>query len=434
MRKLASLLCVAACLCCARARAADTDGDSVDDSEETGDFDGDGTDNWLDSDDDNDFVSTLDERQRAPQDGDSDDDNAVDWLDADDDNDGLLTKNELGAGGGGSPRDSDHDGKFDYLDDDDDGDGESTATERQSAPPEPDVNHNSVPDYLDPAAYGSQAGADPNEGDVCQTPSVNDAGLPVCWEQDHDGDGIWSSFEGAPNFTRDSDGDGTVDFRDADDDGDGLPSKDEDPDANHDGNPDDCRDTIGNGCDYLSPDDDDDHVPTVEERPGNKDRDTDLDGRPNHIDDDDDGDGISTRTENAGPDGIQADANKNGVPAYLDPDEQAIPPLTMGGAMEGDAGAPIATLDSGSTPSATDAGSSTRRDAGASASSDAGSSDPDDDDEDPAAGFDPDVPAASPGKGSGCAVVAAPGDAEALSALACLSLALGLIARRRRVR
>jgi heat shock protein beta len=431
MRKLASFLCIAASLWCARARAADTDGDSLDDAEEMGDFDGDGVDDWMDSDDDNDFVSTLDERQRAPQSGDSDGDNAVDWLDKDDDNDGLPTMAELGAGGGSAPRDTDGDHEFDYLDDDDDGDGEPTATERQSAPPEPDVNHNNVPDYLDPAAFGSEAAADPNEGDVCQTPSVTDAGLPVCWEQDHDGDGIWSSFEGAPTFTLDTDRDGTVDFLDADDDGDGLPSKAESPDANHDGNPDDARDTSGNGVDYLNPDDDDDHVPTLDERPGGNDRDTDLDGRPNHIDDDDDGDGISTRTENAGPDGIKADANGNGVPAYLDADEKYVPPTDMsGGTVNTDAGVPIATLDAGSTPAAKDAGSTSRRDANASAS-DAGESNELGDDEDPFADLDPESPAMTGGKGSGCSLPQPRAGGELVNGLSSLLFALGLLFRRR---
>jgi heat shock protein beta len=434
MSKLTSLLCIAACLWCGSARAADTDGDSVEDEDEIGDSDGDGLDDWMDSDDDDDLVSTLLERQRAPLNGDTDGDNAFDYLDADDDNDGLLSKLELGAGGGNSPRDTDHDGKFDYLDDDDDNDGEPTATERQSAPPEPDVNHNNVPDYLDAAAHGSEAGALPNEGDVCATPSVNDAGLPVCWEQDHDGDGIWSSFEGAPTFTLDNDGDGVPDFLDPDDDGDGAPTAEENPDPNHDGNPEDARNTSGNNSDYLNTDDDDDQVATKDERPGNKDRDTDLDGRPNHIDDDDDGDNIGTRTENNGPDGIKTDTNKNGIPAYLDPDEQYVPPDTSdGGASAGDAGAgPIASLDAGVT--AKDGGTGTGRDGGASGSADgATGTGTDDDDEDPLDGLDPDVPQAAH-KGSGCGVLAVQPQTDALAMFSCALLACSLVVRRRQAR
>src|SRR5262245_18879032 len=140
MKKLTTLLCVAACLWCGSARAQDSDGDSLLDDDELGDFDGDTIPDAQDRDDDNDTVLTLDELMRAPVGGDTDGDSAPDYLDADDDNDGLPTMLELGSGGGAAPRDTDHDGKFDYLDADDDNDGEPTAIERQSAPPEPDVN------------------------------------------------------------------------------------------------------------------------------------------------------------------------------------------------------------------------------------------------------------------------------------------------------
>lgn len=435
MKKLATLLCIAACLVCGRARAADTDGDSVEDEDELGDTDGDGTPDVQDTDDDGDLVLTLLERMRAPQSGDTDGDNALDYLDADDDNDGILSKLELGSGGGASPRDTDSDGKFDYLDDDDDNDGELTSVERQFAPPEPDVNHNNVPDYLDAAAFGSQAGASPSD-DNCDVPRVNDAGLPVCWEQDHDGDGIWSAFEGSPDFKLDNDNDGTPDFLDADDDGDGIPTKDEQPDPNQDHNPDDARSTIGNNPDYLTRDDDDDGIPTPMERPGNVDRDTDLDGRPNHRDDDDDGDGVPTSTETSGPDGVATDTNHNGVYAYLDADEKYEPETikVVPGATDGGI-AVIATLDGGVSRSS-DAGTSVRRDAGASTSSpDAGSatSDSDDeesgDDEDPSES-DPEAPVSSK-KSSGCSLGLVHADADTLSALSCVLFALVLVRRRR---
>jgi hypothetical protein len=434
MRKLVNLLCIAACLWCGRARAADTDGDSVPDEDETGDFDGDNVPDAEDSDDDNDLVSTLDERLRAPQNGDTDGDNAVDYLDADDDDDGLLTMLELGSGGGVSPRDTDHDGKFDYLDADDDNDGEPTAIERQSAPPEPDVNHNNVPDHLDAAAFGSQASADPNEGaDTCAVPRVNDAGLPVCWEQDHDGDGIWSSFEGSPDFKLDNDSDGTPDFLDADDDGDGIPTKNEEPDPNHDNNPEDARSTSGNNPDYLNVDDDDDTIPTRSERPGNVDRDTDHDGRPNQLDDDDDGDGLSTSIETSGPDGVATDTNMNGIPAYLDPDEKYEPPTVKGSPGASDAGAGVIAVLDGGLGSETDAGTSTRRDAGANTSSDGGSaSDPEQEDAESPSDYDPEAPQGSH-KDSGCSLVSARPGAGTLGALSCVLFAGSFLARRRRV-
>jgi hypothetical protein len=432
MRKLAHLLCIVGCLTAVRARAADTDGDTLDDSEESGDFDGDGTDDWQDSDDDDDLVPTLDELQRAPQGGDSDGDGNVDWLDRDDDDDGLGTRDELGSGGVSAPRNTDNDALFDYLDPDDDGDGESTATERQSAPPEPDGNQNQVPDYLDAAAFGSQAGAVINDVNVCGSARLSDAGLPVCWEEDHDGDGILSNFEGPPEFVQDNDGDGTPDFRDSDDDGDGVPTRDENPDPNHDGNPQDCRNTSGNNSDYLNPDDDDDLVVTKDERPGDRDRDTDRDGLPDHIDEDDDGDRLSTRTENDGPEGIKLDANKNGIPAYLDPDEGYFPPPEKVG--PGDGGTePIASLDAGSGQVLDDAGVNSPLDAGAGAAgSDAGrrsDSGEQEEDEEP---FDPEQESMSSGKGSGCSLLAVRRDATALSVLSSLALAALLLVRRQR--
>jgi heat shock protein beta len=438
MRTVAILLCIAGSFWSGQARAIDidTDGDSIPDEDEVGDFDGDNIPDFEDTDDDNDLVATLLERQRAPQSGDTDGDFAPDHLDTDDDNDGLLTMLELGGGGGVAPRDTDHDGKLDYLDADDDGDGEPTAVERQFAPPEPDVNHNNIPDYLDAAAFGSQAGANPDEGDTCGVPSVNDAGLPVCWDQDHDGDGIWSAFEGSPTFTLDNDGDGKPDFLDADDDGDGVPTANESADPNHDGNPDDARDTSGNNPDYLNRDDDDDTIPTIDERPGNKDRDTDLDGRPNQLDDDDDGDRLSTSVETSGPDGVNTDTNNNGIPAYLDPDEKYQPPnVTVdAGALTDDAGVPIASLDGGLV-SSKDAGSSTRRDGGATAASGGTGSDTDAgaDEENPDDTMDPDVPAGHKGSG-GCGVVAARQEGVALGALSSLLLACALFVRRARPR
>lgn len=89
---------------------------------------------------------------------------------------------------------------------------------------------------------------------------------------DHDGDGIYSQFEdlngdrnlrselGADNTDGDffTSGQSRIvghNFIDADDDNDGVLTKDEDPDPNGDGNPDDARDTDGDGIpDYLDAD------------------------------------------------------------------------------------------------------------------------------------------------------------------------------------
>ncbi|MBE9490681.1 MAG: hypothetical protein IMY67_10340 [Bacteroidetes bacterium] len=90
-----------------------------------------------------------------------------------------------------------------------------------------------------------------------------------------------------------------------DDDNDGVPTANENPDPNGDGNFDDAQDTDGDSIpDYIDEDDDGDNVPTKRENPdlnddGNIDdaQDTDGDSIPDYLDDDDDGDGVITRYE-----------------------------------------------------------------------------------------------------------------------------------------
>jgi hypothetical protein len=109
-----------------------------------------------------------------------------------------------------------------------------------------------------------------------------------CAEADTDEDGLTDLREGP---TRDTDSDGTPDFRDPDDDGDGIPTRDERPGGID-------RDTDRNGTpDHLDPDDDGDTIPTREERPNGMDRNTDMVDGPDHLDPDDDNDGIPTATE-----------------------------------------------------------------------------------------------------------------------------------------
>ncbi|QCE40326.1 gliding motility-associated C-terminal domain-containing protein [Psychroserpens sp. NJDZ02] len=119
--------------------AGDCDSDNVPNGEEfpLGDTDGDGTANWLDMDDDNDGVDTINEDyadtdvsdgdvdptgDNDPTNDDTDGDGIPDYLDVDDDNDGVLTLDEYpdpnnnGIGFGDDAVDSDGDGLPDYLD------------------------------------------------------------------------------------------------------------------------------------------------------------------------------------------------------------------------------------------------------------------------------------------------------------------------------
>ena len=127
---------------------------------------------------------------------------------------------------------------------------------------------------------------------------------------DSDGDGLDDKTEAGSNPTKpvDTDGDGLANLLDADDDNDGIPTKEEaSKDTDQDGNP-----------NHLDTDDDGDGILTKDE--GTKD--TDQDGSPNYLDADDDGDGLYTLYENynAGSP-VDDDTDKDGIPDYLDADD-----------------------------------------------------------------------------------------------------------------
>ncbi|MCF6236160.1 MAG: OmpA family protein [Gammaproteobacteria bacterium] len=172
----------------------DSDGDGLADGDEVGDIkaprntDGDDLINALDSDDDDDGLSTLNERnilktdplkadsdEDGTPDGDevgrdvnapknTDGDELIDALDPDDDNDGISTRDELTLGtdplntdsdGDGladgdevgdvkAPRNTDGDDLIDALDNDDDNDGLLTRDEQPG-----DFDDDGTPNYLD---------------------------------------------------------------------------------------------------------------------------------------------------------------------------------------------------------------------------------------------------------------------------------------------
>ena len=129
---------------------------------------------------------------------------------------------------------------------------------------------------------------------------------------DTDGEGLTDYVErcttGTDPTDPDTDGDSVNDFRET---GGGMPGVDTDGDG-----------TI----DALDTDDDDDCVLTIDEDP-NGDGDptndnTDGDGSPNYLDNDDDGDGVLSCLEDANGDGdpTNDDADGDGIPDYLEPD------------------------------------------------------------------------------------------------------------------
>ncbi len=142
---------------------------------------------------------------------------------------------------------------------------------------------------------------------------------------DTDGDGINDGDEAGsdPTKPRDSDGDGTIDALDTDDDNDTIPTAQE----NYNGNSPADDDTDKDGIpDYLDTDDDNDTVPTAEENYNGglpTDDDTDKDGIRDYLDTDDDGDSLLTAYENYDGDSTPKndDTDKDGRPDYLDADD-----------------------------------------------------------------------------------------------------------------
>ncbi|WP_420578139.1 T9SS type A sorting domain-containing protein [Ekhidna sp.] len=194
----------------------DADGDGILNTVEgytPGDADGDGIPNVYDSD----FPGRIDANGDNTDDNfDSDLDGAPDALDLDSDNDGILDAIENLPATGGFPEDSDGDGTDDYLDSDSDDDGVSDFIEGN------DIDFNGVADI------STLAGTD-TDGDGI------DDNLDVVDGIDTPGNLTGSAAVAAANLV---DNDVIADFRDTDDDGDGVLTSAEIPDNNGDGIPD----------------------------------------------------------------------------------------------------------------------------------------------------------------------------------------------------
>lgn len=311
----------------------DADNDGIPDSVECGgpitngcpDTDDDGVLDYLDDDDDNDGIATLQElMDDQADDNDEDTDSFSSHLDVDADGDGILDSVECTM----VPcEDTDEDGTPDYLDIDSDNDGLSDNAEGFDADFD-GVADVDVVDASDTDMDGLIDAYDTDDGGIAApTPDSDEDGTPNFQDSDDDGDGLDTLDEdidddGNP-VNDDTDGDGVPNSLDPDDDGDGVPSADEDVDADNDLTNDD---TDGDGVpNFLDPDDDGDGVPTLEEDldkdgdPTNDD--TDEDDVPNYLDPDDDGDGINTIDEDPNKDGNPAndDSDGDGTPDYLDP-------------------------------------------------------------------------------------------------------------------
>ncbi len=160
---------------------------------------------------------------------------------------------------------------------------------------------------------------------LTETQYINGIGFPFSIETSNGAQTIAdeAAFQAAINSC-DTDADGTPNYQDTDDDGDGIADTDED--TNGDGM-ETNDDTDGDGVpNYQDTDDDGDGVDTADEDVnGDGDAtndDTDGDGTPNYQDTDDDGDGVPTADEDTNGDGdaTNDDSDGDGTPDYQDTD------------------------------------------------------------------------------------------------------------------
>ena len=266
--------------------------------------------------------------------------------------------------------DHDNDGIYDNIDIDDDNDGIPDLIECNGIDPLTDNDGDGVPVYLDDDDNNNYLGDFNNQ--VESAFDLDGDGIPNHFDLDSDGDGLFDTAEsgrlnvpvgsdvnfdgilegnvgnnglvddvesspdsGSVAYTYlDWDNDGTNDFLDTDDDGDGILTINEHADDNGNSYPDDGIDTDSDGNpNYHDIDDDGDGINTFFEdielphnypQDGNPlNDDTDNDGIPNYLDVDDDNDGILTIEEhpddnnNHEPDDA-LDSNSDGIPDYLD--------------------------------------------------------------------------------------------------------------------
>lgn len=365
----------------------DSNGDGTDDRY---DQDGDGVPNHLDRDSDNDGIADATEAggEDADEDGvidgfvdantngqsdalesaplalpDTDGDGLPDFLDLDADGDGLtdaLEAGETDADGDGLPdgaADADGDGVLDrsgsplllgaprstvpggtpdYRNTDADGDGIDDLTEGHSPAVTPagvDTDGDGLDDAFDP-----DCGCGAVTGQIATLPNSDSDPLPNYRDVDSDGDGIPDAVEcsgGAPCVNTDaalSGGDTVPDYLDTDADGDSVPDSTEGFDVGRPGDagaPDGLPDVLPSGTDTDGDGLDDAFdldciaavcggvVGVAALLPDSTEPDN---GVPDYLDPDDDGDGIPTATEVTDGALHGADNDGDGTPAYLDTD------------------------------------------------------------------------------------------------------------------
>ncbi|MEQ1564594.1 MAG: MopE-related protein [Myxococcota bacterium] len=225
----------------------------------------------------------------------------------DDDNDDLLYATEVSIGTSDCDADSDNDS----LDDDDE------HLRSHTSPTDSDSDDDLMADNTE---VGGNVSAPTNtDGDA----------LIDALDADDDNDGLLSKNEdwdadGNPRDD-DNDGDGIKNVLDVDDDGDGVITDTED--VNNNGNYADDNIDGDSFPDWVDADDDNDGVLTANEDVNNNgnrvDDNTDLDALPNYRDADDDGDTVLTINENVNglSDARDDDTDSDGTPNFRDTDD-----------------------------------------------------------------------------------------------------------------
>ena len=332
----------------------DSDNDGIADVVEAGgeDTDGDGTiDGFTDSNGDGYDDNTEATPLPLPN---SDGDGFMDYIDIDADNDGIIDNIEAQTTAGyraPSGNDSDQNGW------DDEYDVNNSGTTIVIT----DTDSDTTPDYLDEDSDDDTI-PDTTEGHDGNSNGVVDLleGGGTLDTGDDDSDGLYNSYDpdflaSCPNTDlgqpanggcaplQDTDNSGDRDWRDDDDDNDGILTKDEPTDADGSGIPDYLEgpeDNDNDGIpDILDSDDDNDGIPDVEEACGpgaidfsclpgseNPSGDTDGDGTPNYQDPD-----FCTLNANGVCDILDSDGDGIIDQFDLDSDNDGIPDITEAG-------------------------------------------------------------------------------------------------------
>lgn len=168
---------------------SDTDGDGIDDGKEVGNdiskplnHDNDKRIDAIDSDDDNDGLPTVFEKQK-----DTDKDTIPDYLDVDSDNDGVSDGDEAGM----TSMDMDNDGIDNLVDIDSTGDSDKNGDGISDNIRFPDSNDNGIPDYLDKKVkYTRTNPREPEE----TTNNIHRTGNSINSRQDQ-------AYKGTPHIT-----------------------------------------------------------------------------------------------------------------------------------------------------------------------------------------------------------------------------------------